>query len=86
MTKEQILFKVVNILKEHGFDVLPEQEIMETDFYSELGLDSIDAIDVVMDVERYFRFNMKDELFEGIKTLGDMVNIISDYMPREIFK
>jgi hypothetical protein len=29
---------------------------------------------------------MKDELFEGIKTLGDMVNIISDYMPREIFK
>jgi acyl carrier protein len=59
---------------------------METNFYSDLGLDSIDAIDVVMDVERYFRFNMKDELFEGIKTLGDMVNIISDYMPREIFK
>jgi acyl carrier protein len=86
MTKQQILFKVVSILKEHGFDVLPEQENMETNFYSDLGLDSIDAIDVVMDVERYFRFNMKDELFEGIKTLGDMVNIISDYMPREIFK
>jgi len=86
MTKQQILFKVVSILKEHGFDVLPEQDNMETNFYSDLGLDSIDAIDVVMDVERYFRFNMKDELFEGIKTLGDMVNIISDYMPREIFK
>lgn len=86
MTKQQILFKVVSILKEHGFSVFPEQENMETNFYSDLGLDSIDAIDVVMDVERYFRFNMKDELFEGIKTLGDMVNIISDYMPREIFK
>jgi acyl carrier protein len=86
MTKQQILFKVVSILREHGFDVLPEQDNMETNFYSDLGLDSIDAIDVVMDVERYFRFNMKDELFEGIKTLGDMVNIISDYMPREIFK
>lgn len=86
MRKEQILFKVVSILKEHGFDVLPEQDNMETNLYSDLGLDSIDAIDVVMDVERYFRFNMKDELFEGIKTLGDMVNIISDYMPREIFK
>ncbi len=86
MTKQQILFKVVSILREHGFDVLPEQDNMETNFYSDLGLDSIDAIDVVMDVERYFRFNMKDELFEGIKTLGDMVNIISDYMPRDIFK
>lgn len=44
----------------------------------ELGLDSIDLVDLVMEIEDEIGVSIPDEEFETIKTIEDIVNIIED--------
>ena len=52
-----------------------EEEIkLETNFMEDLGADSLDLFQVVMDLED--TFNVKVENVENIKTVGDAVKYI----------
>jgi acyl carrier protein len=82
MDKQKILERVIHIIKEQGFDIAPEQEVESTHIHFDLGMDSIDAIELMMEVEKYFFFNLNDEVFESLKTLGDYSDVIHEYMPR----
>lgn len=44
----------------------------------ELGLDSIDLVDIVTDIEDAFSVSVPDEEFENIKTVGDIVALIDN--------
>lgn len=44
----------------------------------ELGLDSIDLVDLVMEIEQAFSVSVPDEEFENIKTVGDIVGLIEN--------
>ena len=49
----------------------------ETTLY-ELGLDSIDLVDLVMEVEEAFSISIPDEEFENIKSVSDIVSLIEN--------
>ncbi len=77
MTREEIFEKVSQILAEElGLD--PESIDMDANFIEDLNADSLDIVDLVVEMEHEFDLSIPDDEAEQIKTVGDAVNYIAD--------
>lgn len=56
--------------------VTPEQVTMEAKFQDDLGADSLDVVELIMEIEEQFGINIPDEDAEKIVTVGDAVKYI----------
>jgi acyl carrier protein len=50
----------------------------DTSFQNDLGIDSLDLVEVIWEVEKKFKVTIPDEELERIHTIGDL----SDYVAR----
>ena len=65
---------VVNIVAEYlGKDA---SEISTTDTFKEIGLDSLDTVELMMGIED--EFGVAIEVSDSIKTIGDVVDYIEN--------
>jgi len=55
-----------------------EQITMETSFINDLGADSLDTVELVMEFEQKFDMEIPDEQAEKIQTVGDVVKYIKE--------
>ncbi len=54
-----------------------ENEVTETaEFTKDLGADSLDTVELIMDFEKEFDITIPDEEAEKIATVGDAINYI----------
>ncbi|MBS6444967.1 MAG: acyl carrier protein [Ruminococcus sp.] len=67
--------KVKEIVAEQ-LDVAEDQITMEAVITDDLGADSLDVVDLVMDLEDAFSIEIPDEAMADIKTIGDIVTYI----------
>ncbi len=51
---------------------------LESSFINDLGADSLDIVELVMEFEDAFDMNIPDEDAEKIQTVGDAVNYIKE--------
>lgn len=51
---------------------------LETSFINDLGADSLDTVELVMEFEDEFGINIPDEDAEKIQTVGDAVRYIEE--------
>ncbi len=65
------------ITKQMG--VKPEQITKETSFINDLGADSLDTVELIMEFEDAFDMNIPDEEAEKIRTVGDAVKYIEEH-------
>ncbi|AHF90657.1 acyl carrier protein [Opitutaceae bacterium TAV5] len=75
MQKDQIL----SGLKEHLrklFDIDPATVTPESRIYQDLGLDSIDAVDLVVHLQRSTGKKIRPEDFKAVRTVADIVDAI----------
>ena len=77
-TKE-IENKVIDIICEH-MDVPREKVTMETSFINDLGADSLDQVELVMEFEEAFDLNIPEEEAAKIQTVADAVKFIMNNM------
>ncbi|MCB9831568.1 MAG: acyl carrier protein [Planctomycetes bacterium] len=49
-----------------------------TSFVNDLGADSLDTVELVMEFEEAFDINIPDEDAEKIQTVGDAINYITN--------
>lgn len=69
--------KVIDIIvKQMG--VNKDQVTLETSFVNDLGADSLDTVELVMELEDEFDMNIPDEEAENLQTVGDAVKYIKE--------
>ncbi len=64
--------RVKNIVVDK-LSVDPEKVTEEASFITDLGADSLDTVELIMDFEREFGASIPDEEAEKIKTVGDAI-------------
>jgi len=59
--------------------VSKEQITAETSFINDLGADSLDTVELVMELEEEFEMNIPDDAAEKIQTVGQAVEFIEKH-------
>lgn len=67
--------KVVDIVCEH-LAVNKDSVKRETSFIDDIGADSLDIVELVMELEEEFDIQIPDEHAEKIKTVGEAIDYI----------
>ena len=76
LTRDEIQTRAMDVLK--LFDkVNPEKVSSKSHFNNDLGLDSLDVVEIVMALEDEFGFEISDEEAEKVFTVEDAVEFIS---------
>ncbi len=70
--------KVIEIVAEQ-LGVGKEKVTPETSFINDLGADSLDTVELVMEFEEEFDINIPDEDAEKIQTVGDAIKYIEEH-------
>ena len=60
-------------------DVSPDQVTQETSFINDLGADSLDIVELIMELENEFGVTIPDEEAEKIQTVGEAISYIEEH-------
>lgn len=77
ISSEEVLQELREILNSN-FEISPNDVNLDSNIVTDLDLDSIDAIDMVAEVQRRLECRFSPEDFKSVKTIGDIVNVILD--------
>ena len=77
MTIEEIKEKVENILVE-DFDIEQDKLQPEALLKQDVGIDSLDFVDIVVAIEREFGFKPSTQDLKQVKTLGELYTFIQE--------
>lgn len=65
--------RVINIINEElGVDAKSE------DTFDDLYADSLDLVEIIIECEQEFGYPIRDDKVQNLKTVGDLVNLITD--------
>jgi acyl carrier protein len=79
---EAILRQLKDILQQ-VFEIPPERVSRDAHLFTDLALDSIDAIDLVVQVQAMTGVRVKPEDFKHVRTVGDVVAVIHGLLTRQ---
>lgn len=72
MTDNEII-KTINMSLSEAFELDPDMMMPEADIYEDLGLDSLDMVDLVVVLENSFHIKIvEEETIREIRTLGQI--------------
>lgn len=52
----------------------------EASFTNDLGADSLDTVELIMEFEKEFNISIPDEQAEGITTVGDAIHYLDEHV------
>ena len=71
--------RVIEIVSEQ-LGVAKEQITRETSFINDLGADSLDTVELVMELEEEFDITIPDEKAEEIQTVSQAIDYIQEHL------
>lgn len=72
MQKDEIIARVNEVFVEN-FEIEPEALTPEAQIFQELGLDSLDVVDLIVALQKKFNVNFRsDERIREIRSLNDL--------------
>jgi acyl carrier protein len=77
----EITEKVIDIVVAQ-LDVKREQVKPETSFINDLGADSLDQAELIMEIENAFDLNIPEDEVEKIQTVGEAIKYIEEHLPK----
>ena len=85
LTRDEIIEAVNNALV-NEIRLEPAELSPEKTFYDDLGLDSIDMVDLVIGLQRKFGISLReDDEIKKVRTLGDVYDFFERYQtPRQL--
>ena len=76
MTKEEIYSWVVDILHEM-FKLDRSKITLDANLYTDLDIDSIDAVDLAVKLKQLTGKRLQPEVFKSVRTVEDVVNALT---------
>ncbi len=83
ITKEQIFAQIKDCLR-RLFEIDEAKITPESNLYTDLQLDSIDAVDLVVQLQRATGKKIKPEDFKAVRTVDDVVNAVYDLLKSSV--
>ncbi len=81
MSEKEIYTKIVEIIQEHDsskLHITPELSLKE-----ELGVDSVDLMEFIINLEEAFDIEIPDEDMDNFKTISDVVVYIHEKLKKQ---
>ncbi len=76
MTEAEVIAKTNEVFTE-SFEITPDKLKPEAHIFNDLGLDSLDIVDLVVALQQKFKINIRnDERVKDIRTLGDIQKFV----------
>jgi acyl carrier protein len=73
---EEAVFARIKKFLAEMLNVDPEKITEDMSFVNDLGYDSLDTVEIVMELEEEFDINIPDDAAEKIQTIGDAIRFI----------
>jgi acyl carrier protein len=74
-SKDDIYRRIVDIL-ERTFEIEPSRVTLESRLYDDLEIDSIDAVDLIVQLKPVVGRRLEPEAFKSVRTVGDVVDAL----------
>lgn len=76
MNREEIVAQV-NQLMQQGFEIEENKLVPEATLFDDLGLDSLDAIDMLVHLEDKLKIKVDGERIKSVRTLEDIYALVA---------
>lgn len=81
MKREEIVQRV-NSLMQSGFELPQEKLTPEATLFGDLGLDSLDAVDMLVHLEENLGIKVEGERLATVRTLNDVYALVEEVVLR----
>jgi len=82
MNKDDIFGRIVEILHE-SFEIDPASVQLESHLFADLEIDSIDAVDLIVQLRPLVGRRLEPEAFKSVRTISDVVDAIYALIPAQ---
>ena len=82
MTKTELFDGIVRVLND-SFEIEPERIKPEARLYEDLDIDSIDAVDLIVQLKPLLGRNLQPEAFKTVRTVQDVVDVVHGLLPAQ---
>lgn len=76
MTEQDKIYQEVSTLLTKLFEIAPDDITPEARLYEDLELDSIDAVDMIVHLQKKTGKKIKPEEFKAVRTVQDVVDAV----------
>ncbi|MCL7714685.1 acyl carrier protein [Stenotrophomonas mori] len=80
MTKTELFDHIVRLLHE-SFEIEPDRIVPEARLYEDLDIDSIDAVDLIVQLKPLLGRNLQPEAFKAVRSVQDVVDVVHSLLP-----
>ncbi|MCU6681017.1 MULTISPECIES: acyl carrier protein [Leclercia] len=79
-TEQESIYQEVTSLLIKLFEIAPEEITPEARLYEDLELDSIDAVDMIVHLQKKTGKKIKPETFKSVRTVQDVVDAVEQLL------
>ena len=78
-TREEILDEVRSIFVDN-FEVAEAEIVLDAQLYDDLDIDSIDAVDLMVELKKRSGRKLDPDTFKQVRTVGDIVEAVHELL------
>ncbi|MEG1210762.1 MAG: acyl carrier protein [Leclercia sp.] len=82
-TEQESIYQEVTSLLIKLFEIAPDDITPEARLYEDLELDSIDAVDMIVHLQKKTGKKIKPETFKSVRTVQDVVDAVEQLLREE---
>ncbi|EAM7299169.1 acyl carrier protein [Salmonella enterica subsp. enterica serovar Give] len=83
MTEQETIYQEVCGLLTRLFEIDPQDITLEARLYEDLELDSIDAVDMIVHLQKKTGKKIKPETFKSVRSVQDVVDAVEQLLREE---
>ena len=77
MNSPEEIYQRILVVMEDLFEIEPQQVSRESRLYEDLDIDSIDGVDLVIELKKITGKKMQPDDFKSVRTVQDVVDAVS---------